>query len=420
MQVRAGVAVVEITPPAGLAMAGFAARTRPAEGAHDALTVRALVIEDTAVLIADVIGIDADMSARIRARVPLAGDALVIAALHTHGGPVSMAGRVGPDADRAYLSRLEAACVAALETAWRSRVAATLAFGLAAGVDVGRNRRHAGGPVDKAIPVLEVRGPDGAAMAILISYACHPVVLDATNLLWTADYPHFVRQAVEEARPGAVCLFFTGCTGDVNTGHTAKASVSLASNPDRSFAAAELIGRRIAAAVRDTVCEPVAGKEVDFGARMVPLDLERREIGCSQDLVACWQKALETADAAHRPVFETWIEWARTRMTVPLEPLAARVTVLRWGEVLLIALPGEIFAQTALEIRGSGADRAFIVSYADDNPGYIPPRDEYVHGGYEVEEAHRYYGQPAGFAPGSAERLRDTALALISSIKAPA
>ena len=38
-------------------------------------------------------------------------------------------------------------------------------------------------------------------------------------------------------------------------------------------------------------------------------------------------------------------------------------------------------------------------------PGYIPPRDAYPAGGYEVAEAHRYYGLPAAFAPGSAETL---------------
>ena len=33
--IEAGVAVVDITPPAGLVMAGFGARTEPATGAHD-------------------------------------------------------------------------------------------------------------------------------------------------------------------------------------------------------------------------------------------------------------------------------------------------------------------------------------------------------------------------------------------------
>ena len=42
--IEAGAAIVDMTPPAGLAMSGFAARTAPATGAHDPLTARALVV----------------------------------------------------------------------------------------------------------------------------------------------------------------------------------------------------------------------------------------------------------------------------------------------------------------------------------------------------------------------------------------
>ena len=49
----------------------------------------------------------------------------------------------------------------------------------------------------------------------------------------------------------------------------------------------------------------------------------------------------------------------------------------------------------------------FVLSLSDGNPGYIPAREDYPAGGYEVAEAHRYYGLPAAFAPGSAEQLAD-------------
>jgi len=40
--IKAGAAIVDITPPVGLHLAGFAARTKPSEGVHDPLTARAL------------------------------------------------------------------------------------------------------------------------------------------------------------------------------------------------------------------------------------------------------------------------------------------------------------------------------------------------------------------------------------------
>ena len=72
-----------------------------------------------------------------------------------------------------------------------------------------------------------------------------------------------------------------------------------------------------------------------------------------------------------------------------------------------MALPGEIFAETALEIRERLApkDPMFILAYADDNPGYIPPESDYLRGGYEIEEAHRFYGLGATIAPKTAEYL---------------
>ena len=94
-------------------------------------------------------------------------------------------------------------------------------------------------------------------------------------------------------------------------------------------------------------------------------------------------------------------------------PVPARVTVLHWGELPIVALPGEIFAETGLAIRARAPAPAFILAYCEDNPGYIPPVDAYAAGGYEVEEAHRYYDLPATFAPGAAETLRDAALGLL-------
>ena len=84
--IQVGASIIDITPPSGIAMAGFAARTAVAEGDHDALTVRALSVDDTAVVTVDVIGIDANLSARARARAYLPDQAITITATHTHGG----------------------------------------------------------------------------------------------------------------------------------------------------------------------------------------------------------------------------------------------------------------------------------------------------------------------------------------------
>lgn len=271
--------------------------------------------------------------------------------------------------------------------------------------------------MDASLPLLRIRGMDGGMIALVTAYACHPVVLAADNLLWTADYPHFVRTVLEEAHPGAIALFMTGCAGDANTGHSAHASISLGTNPDRSFEAAKRIGRKIAEAALATAEHVLSG---DAGARngSVALDFERRESEAPADLEMRWRNEALDAQPARKSLLGFWAQWASSVAPIVPQPLAVRVTVLDWCGVSIVALPGEIFAETALSIRAAfGQGKlAFVIGFADDNPGYIPPASEFIHGGYEVDEAHRYYGLPMTFASGSAEAIADCAIGLVKGV----
>jgi neutral ceramidase len=368
---KAGAANIDITPPAGLAMSGFGARTARAVGAHDALTVRAVAVDDTAIVCVDLVGLHEDSCARIRERCCLPADRVVVTASHTHGGPVIMPGRLGGPLDETYLAGVEDACVRAIDRAVAAQVSANLLFGVGADPGVARNRRHDGGIVDPALPVLRLVAGDGSAIAVIVAYACHPVVLGADNLLWTADYPGFVRRAIERQHPGAMALFLTGCTGDANTGHKVTASFNLAAQADRSFSNAERIGERIAAMAIAAPASPMRG----------PVTIDRSTL-------------------------------ALPFTATELAPWPARVSVLQWCGVRIVALPGEIFAATALRIRDAIDGPVVTIAYADGVPGYFPPADEFAHGGYEVAEAYRFYGMPAAFASGCAERLADAAVAL--------
>lgn len=409
--IRAGVAVIDITPPAGLAMSGFAARVSHASGAHDALTVRALVIGDTAFAVADVIGIDAALSRRVRLACGLPPENVTLAATHTHGGPVSMPGRLANAADPAFLERLEAAFVSALHKAIQGMEAVTLLGGTGIEPGIARNRRHPGGPVDTGVPVLRLDRKDGSTLAVLVSYACHPVVLSSDNLLWTSDYPHYVRSSLEAALPGAVALFATGCAGDVNTGHSAAASLETAHNPLRSYHEAERIGHAVAASALSAPLHPLG---VGLGASEAFVDLEFATNGDVPAQLDLWRSERDSAAPTRARILDIWIDWANRLAHENPEPMTERVTAVHWGGARMVSMPGEIFAQTAHHLRDAlvvdHPGPLFIVGYADDNPGYIPPEGEFVFGGYEVTQAYRFYGLPAGLAPRSAERLATAVL----------
>src|SRR5688572_27181096 len=94
---KAGVAKANITPEGLMWMAGYAARTRPAEGKATELWAKALALEDAAgkraVLVTlDVVGIDRALSNSIRdeleKKLDLSRDEIAINCSHTHSGPV--------------------------------------------------------------------------------------------------------------------------------------------------------------------------------------------------------------------------------------------------------------------------------------------------------------------------------------------
>ena len=116
-----------------------------------------------------------------------------------------MPGRLSAEADQLSFSDLEDAVVKAVDRAIANQKPARLLGGMGVEPGFASNRRRSGGPVDTGIPVLRFESVEGSTIAILVSYACHPVVLGADNLRWTGDYPHFVREKLEIIIPWSHC-----------------------------------------------------------------------------------------------------------------------------------------------------------------------------------------------------------------------
>jgi neutral ceramidase len=192
----------------------------------------------------------------------------------------------------------------------------------------------------------------------------------------------------------------------------AESSISTDTPPDRTFAEAERLGTKLAQSVLAAPLTPLTGA---VGARTVPVELPlaRTETGDFDDLAREWDAlAANATSPAWATLYRHWAQWARTGAREALTPWQGRVTRFDWSGLPLVFMPGEIFASTAMAVRAQlpAGPTPFVISLADGNPGYIPAREDYPAGDYEVAEAHRYYGLPAAFAPGSAEMLVDAAV----------
>jgi len=197
--IQAGVATLDITPKESIWLGGYAARTKPSQGVRQRIFAKALALRDengaTAVLVtADILGftqeVVSSVAQKAESRFQVPRRLLLFNASHTHSAPV-IGGALGPaypltDADRAVISRYTAWLGGELvELVGRSignLQPAQLSFGQGlAGLAV--NRRRVGNPeypnvTDPDLPVLIVRGGNGAIRAIVFGYACHNTTLD--------------------------------------------------------------------------------------------------------------------------------------------------------------------------------------------------------------------------------------------------
>ncbi|PWD51636.1 alkaline ceramidase [Serinibacter arcticus] len=419
--IEVGAAVCALPLPVGSPMAGFAARSGPSVGVLDQLTVRAVVLAEVVIVAVDVCGLDRSTCEAVQRAVrPDSPHTVLVHATHTHAAPGAMPGALGGAAPDA-VATLVTAAVTAAAAATEAREPCTVEHAAAPVTGVAHDRRHDGRRLSPPALSLVARTADGRVHARIVTFPCHPVVLDAANRLHSADYVGHVRRALERYDGGAPCVFLTGCAGDVNTGHAAAASFSDEPAPDRTPQRAERVGARVADALvrgrtRRVACDAVAVSRHDVDLPLTPVDP-----GEVAREAARWRAEIQEAQPGRRRLLEAWLVWSDAMTAEDAEEVPSSwrgsVTVVRWGDVALVALPGEPFLVTAEAVargvreRTRGAVRdVLVVGYTDGCPGYVPPAEAYEEGGYEVVDAHRYYGMPAPFARGAAEILQREAV----------
>jgi hypothetical protein len=238
------------------------------------------------------------------------------------------------------------------------------------------------GPIDHDVPVLAVHNSSRQLMAVAFGYACHSTVLASFD--WSGDYPAYAQQALEEAHPGAVALFWAGCGGDQNP------------LPRRQVELAQKYGNDLAAAVERTlaaVLEPIepslqtSYSEIPLPLGPLPSREQLAEDSQSKDkYVASRAKTLlEDVDAG--------------RALSPTYPYP----VARWqlaADLQWYFLGGEVVVDYAHRIKRELTGKSTWVSgYSNDVMAYIPSRRVLFEGGYEGGGAMVYYGLPTVWAP---------------------
>ena len=420
---QAGLAKRLITPAEPMWLAGYAARTKPAEGKEHDLYVKVLVLQDAkgrraVLLTSDLIGIPRSLAQTVRAAVRkrhgLEEAALMLTASHTHSGPVladnlldmypmppEEAKKVAP-----YTRWLAEQMIAAIDEALKQLQPVQLEAGMGSvGFAVNRRLRtdkgviggsNPTGPVDHRVPILRVRSAKGEELAWVFGYACHNTTLAWQR--WCGDYAGFAQETLESKNPGSLALFWAGCGADANP------------LPRGKVEQARAYGNELARAVLATATKEIRGElRLHYAEIPLPYDtLPTKEQLTAQKL----SKNLAERRRAER-LLARWERDGQLPETYEHYP----VQVWQVGPVTWIALGGEVVVDYALRLKKSIGPEVWVTAYANDVMAYIPSKRVLREGGYEADSSQIYYGQPARWSPRIEEIIHEQILKLLDRRK---
>lgn len=227
------------------------------------------------------------------------------------------------------------------------------------------------GRIDPLLQTIAFFNAEGRKLVACSYYATHPMSFYDDGEVST-DFCGLARKRLQAQEPWCTHLYFTGCAGDISAGKY----------NDGSLAARRVLLDRmhtaLVAAQASLTPEPLTS--VDWASEDI-LPPPRQE-PAAPALEAALANPGGTLAQRLLPAFQ--LGW-RERVARG-EPLC--LSRLQLNDAAVLHLPGEIFVEYQLRARALRPDRPVMVAaYGDDGLWYVPTKDEYPSGGYEVDVA---------------------------------
>ena len=447
-QLRAGAAVVDITPALGVANGGVIARGGPVTHIHDELHARCLVLDDgatrLAIAICDMRMLGGEVVARAKS---LAGEAtglapenILIAATHTHAAP-AMVGIHPEPRDRAYAEFVARRIADGITRAGHHLAPAKVGWGFGSAPQHVHNRRwfmkpvaiaanpfgggsdevkmnpprgtdllKPAGPVDPQLSVLDVRHTDGRPLALLANYGLHYVGGYQAGHV-SADYFGLFADRVQgllgadRQHPPFVAMMSNGTSGDVSNN-------DFRAKPERlpAWVKMQRVANDLAGKVAKVVGNIGHHATAPLAATATELQLGVRR---PDDARLAWARRTLANDTDPKRLTRPEI-YAQEALALAKFP--ARVPVVlqafRIGDLRIITVPCEMFAETGLALKQeAGLGPLFIIELANGYRGYLPTPRQHEWGGYETWPARSSYLEVQ-----AAPKIRAALLGLLSKL----
>jgi hypothetical protein len=372
--------------------------------------------------------------AAVLSRTGLDDAALLVNMSHPHSGAnvnSQLADKPGGELIAPYIERLTEQIGSAIVEAQEALAPAWVTYG-AGRCALATNRdfwdEEAGrfaagynpdGPADDTVLVARVTGENGAVLATLFNYACHPTTLAWENRQLSPDFIGAAREVLEQAFD-APALFLQGASGELaprddyvgdtavadrngrQLGHAAAAAIEGLAPAGTRFVYTGIVASGANLGTWEhRPSDPEPGSE-RLAAQVTRVPLRRKEdLGVVESLsgpdsVQEQEKALRRRFLSQAlgdgPVYEmpiwTW----------------------RLGDALLVAIPNEPYSVLQVELRRRFAGTPLLVlGVTNRTMGYLSPEETYGTGLYQEQQSP--------FAPGCLEQTIEAAAAALEELR---
>ncbi|NOX66247.1 MAG: hypothetical protein GXO85_10785 [Chlorobi bacterium] len=405
---KANVASIDLTPPLEMkfALGGYGDRmSKPAEGIHDRIWAKALVLKKGdkkyAIVTMDMLGLPPNVKPELIKRLAAEGwteENIMLLPSHSHTSFDMTAlndknnlnspqiGIFQPELLEHVLSSLSKVIREADKNLQVVRV------GTGRITVEGMNRNRRGDPdVDKGLTVTRIDYENGTPMAVLVNWTAHPTFMSEKDMWVSGGWPGYLQRELQQwIDDGVTVMYYNGAEGDQSP-----IGVSVVSHYEK----AEIYGRAMAIKAFDVYKNIKTKSDVVFNYAFNKVDLPKRRVHPS---------FMKTGGAEYNLTPE-----ALDAVLNVMSPPSASVGAVRIGNLMIVGAPGELAAGLGLHIKNvlmkKGIKYPTIGGLANEWISYILSADQYNNGaGYESSVS--FYGDKLGAV--IVKSMLDTSLSL--------
>ena len=417
--IKVAAAATEIAGDDSMAIGGgiFAGYVSGQEGK---LRASAIVIEaniKACIVSCDVLALQRDIlddiCRKVEAEENIPFENILITATHTHHAPTTVTVH-GYERDEVFCGRVKDAVVSAVHQANEKLKDArpdSMYFGKGQESTVGQNSRQLlkdgtiywvgsrddalrpTGPFDPELPVLAFKRADGTVEALLFNHSSHNIGVRSNKR--SAGFYGLAAQELEEELD-ATTIFTPGAFGSTH--------VLTLSTDERILRIKNAVKEALSKAAKRKI--PVINsvkKELKYRLRSFDEDEEEKAVSyyCHKRLGGDPER-----------VVEVFRKMRQELMKHQGEVRSSWLHVILIGDIAFVGVPGELFGKLGTEIkRRSGFRYTYVIGLANDYIGYIPDKEAYDLGGYQV-----WTGLHSFVAKGTGEAIVEEAVRLLDEI----